>query len=77
MELRKLNRRPPSGQISKVPMLHDMQIGQIHINRLKKFYCDNLDKKNTILQNQMQGGKEIDTFNIDQNVCKGPPNFPP
>jgi|LauGreDrversion4_2_1035121.scaffolds.fasta_scaffold277548_1 hypothetical protein len=51
--------------MSKVPMLHDMQIGQIHINRLKKFYCDNLDKKNTILQNQMQGGKEIDTFNID------------
>ena len=46
-------------------MLHDMQIGQIHINRLKKFYCDNLDKKNTLLQNQIQNGRDNDSIDID------------
>ena len=42
----------------KMPLINTMSeadlrppaIGQVHINRLKRFYCDNLDRKNDELK---------------------------
>ena len=54
----------------------DSQIGQIHINRLKKFYCQNLDRQNSVLQNQIASFKDLaETAELPKP--RPPPTFPP
>jgi len=53
-----MKKRPPSGT-QKTMSMPDSQIGQIHINRLKKFYCQNLDRQSSVLQNQLASFKDL------------------